>query len=86
MDYLFSEPHQADKRTQGAGDDEAALQAVRKQVLSANVQKSTYVCEYRKEKKKSFGRLLGYWVHTHVESMSSGSVKRELTEPVNRHL
>lgn len=25
-------------------------------------------------------------INTHVESMSNGSVKSELTEPVNRHL
>lgn len=84
MDYLFSEPHQADKCTQGAGDNKAALQAIRKQVVSANAQKSTHA--FVEREKKSIEILLEYGVPTHVESMSSGSVKSELTEPVNRHL
>lgn len=84
MNYLFSQPHQADKCTQGACDHKAALQAICKEVLSANAQKSQ--CVYINTEQKSFGILLEYCVPTHVESMSSGSVKSELTEPVNRHL
>lgn len=38
VDDLFSEPHQADERTQGAGDDEAALETVGEQVLTVERQ------------------------------------------------
>lgn len=38
MNYLFSEPHQTDKCTQGAGDDEAALKTICEQVLSEGTQ------------------------------------------------
>lgn len=38
MDYLFSEPHQADKCTEGAGDNKAALETICKQVLSVKAQ------------------------------------------------
>lgn len=34
MDYLLSEPHQADEGTQCASDHKTALEAVSKQVLS----------------------------------------------------
>lgn len=84
MDYLFSEPHQADKCAQGACDNKAALQAIRKQVLSANATEiRTCICQERRIKIEI---LLEYRVSTHVDSMSSGSVRSELTEPVNRHL
>lgn len=39
MNDLFSEPHQADERTQSAGDHEATLQTVREEVVSAGGQK-----------------------------------------------
>lgn len=84
VDYLFSEPHQADKRTQGAGDNKAALQAICQQVLSAKAQKSTRAFVERENESSEI--LLEHQLPTHVESMSRGSVKRELTEPVNRHL
>lgn len=38
VDDLFSEPHQADERTQGAGDDETALKTVGEQVLTVETQ------------------------------------------------
>jgi hypothetical protein len=41
------------------------------------------------EKQSSFyiaHPLLLHWFNTHVDSMSSGSVSSELTEPVNKHL
>lgn len=38
VDDLFSEPHQANERAQGAGDDEAALKTVGEQVLTVGAQ------------------------------------------------
>lgn len=38
MDYLFSEPHQANECTQGAGDDKAALKTIGEQVLTVETQ------------------------------------------------
>lgn len=52
MNDLFSEPHQADECTQGAGDDEATLQTVCEEVVSAGEQKRIFK-QLRKKKKKT---------------------------------
>lgn len=66
VDYLFPEPHQADKCTQGAGDDKAALQAVRQQVLSAGRTESS-ACVQRKERQRARKRCVSHSRGEHVQ-------------------
>lgn len=96
MNYLLSEPHQAYKCTQSASDHKAALQTVCQQVLSARkmrMMNEFLILKSTLEMILSIFSLCVFMslenaviVVTHVESMSNGSVRSELTEPVKRHL
>lgn len=68
MDDLFSKPHQADERTQGAGDNEAALKTIGKQVLTAETQTEMQDSNKQKKKKRKSKRLNSKVISSDLES------------------